>query len=156
MKNKLFRLQTLTLAGGSIFAWYTVFGDFSRFFSAGGRITQFSGCQFPNPLITPCFYGAIAFLIALGWSIFILQNPENKKRISQKRLNWLLLAGTLFAWSMVAKEFYKYFTPHTGAYIGCSGLPTQNPVFTPCLTGASIYLISLILSIFILRKKRNR
>ena len=146
--KKLLYFQTLILTGGTIFAWYTIFGDFDRFFNAGGKLLQFSGCRFPNPLATPCFYGGIAFIIALVWSINLIQVFTLN---SQKHLTWLLFGGTIFAWSMVGKEFYTFFQKPVGGYFGCTGLPAQNPVFTPCFTGASIYLIAFIFSIIAIK-----
>ena len=144
-------IQSLILSGGVVFAWFTVFGDFGRFFNAGHTITTLTGCTPPNPLITPCFYGAIAFLIALGWSINILLANDNKKARSQKKLNYLLIAGTLFAWGNVAYEFYKFFKATTEEYIGCSGQLVSHPFETACFIGASIYLLALITSLIILK-----
>lgn len=148
MKKYLLFLQTTVLTGGTVFAWYTVFGDFARFFNYGGKLLQFSGCTYPNPLATPCFYGSIAFLVALSLSFLILSTKAIKL---QKYLSLLLLGGSIFAWSMVAKEFYKFNHIKTGAYIGCTGLTASSPIFTPCFTGASIFFIAFVLSLFCLR-----
>ena len=153
MKKILFALQATLLTGGTIFAWYTVFGDFDRFFSANGKIFQFSGCQFPNPLATPCFYGSIAFVIALALAFQIFANPVFK---TQKYLSILLFSGTIFAWSMVAKEFYKFSQIKSGAYIGCTGLSASSPIHTPCFTGASIFLVAFLLSLIILLTFRDK
>ncbi len=146
--KKFLLSQLLVIAAGTAFAWKTVFEDFNRFFSAGGDFFQFSGCRFPNPLATPCFYGALAFLIALVWAAGLRQSQS---LASQKKLSYLLLAGSIFAWSVNAWEFYKFFKPHADLYVGCNGLPATSPVFTPCFAGASFYLISLLLSLWIIK-----
>ena len=64
MDRLLVRLQIAVLAIGTAFAWFTLVGDFRRFFSACGRVFEWSGCVVTNPLPTPCFYGAPAFLAA--------------------------------------------------------------------------------------------
>lgn len=147
--RKYFLGQSLILAAGTAFAWKTVFGDFSRFFSAGGELFSFSRCQYPNPLATPCFYGAILFIIALALALHLWQSP---KPDMQNRLSWILCFGTLFAWTMTALEFYKYLKPHAGPYTGCGGIPVKNPLYTPCFTGACFYLAACILSLIIVKK----
>lgn len=69
----LFRLQVAVLAIGSAFAWFTLIGDYRRFFSAGGHVFEWSGCAVTNPLLAPCFYGALIFLTALAISHSILR-----------------------------------------------------------------------------------
>jgi hypothetical protein len=146
MKKTLLYLQAIILIGGSVFAWITVFGDFVRFFSNNGLLMPLYGYS-PNPLTTPCFYGAIVFLVALIWSILILLAADRSKNVkSQKHLMWLLFSGTIFAWGNFAYQMYKYYTPHTGIYIGCSGIPLKHPIYTPCFTGAVVFLIAFILS----------
>lgn len=147
--KKYFLGQCLILAAGTAFAWKTVFGDFDRFFSAGGELFKFSGCRYPNPLATPCFYGAIVFIIALALALSLWQS---QKPTLQKKLSWILCLGTLFAWTMTALEFYKYLKPHAGAYVGCGGLTVKNPFYTPCFTGACFYLIAYIISLMIVKK----
>ena len=152
MRKSLLYLQSLILLGGVVFAWYTVFGDFSRFIGAGYPITQFQGCSVPNPLATPCFYGAIMFIVTLILSLIILSAEDAlKKSKNQKILLWLLLAGALFAWSNFGYQLYKFYAPRTGIYIGCSGIAVTHPVYTPCFTGAVIYLAAFIVSFIIIK-----
>lgn len=155
MNIKIFLyLQSLTLTGGTVFAWFTVFTDFSRFFNAGHEITTLTGYVPPNPLVTPCFYGAIAFLIALGLSINVILSKAKNLTKHQKRLNYLLIAGSLFAWGNVAYEFYKYFQATTEEYIGCSGHLVSSPFETACFIGACVYLAALVVSVIILKTKK--
>ena len=147
--KKYFSLQVTVIAAGTAYAWGAVFADFSRFFQAGGDWWQFSGCRFPNPLATPCFYGAVVFGFALAWAVYLWQSQNP---VSQKNLSRLLLAGTLFAWSVTAWEFYKFLRPHVGAYIGCNGLAAENPIHTPCFTGASLYLAAWLVSLWIIKR----
>lgn len=147
--KKYFSLQVVVIAAGTAYAWSAVFADFSRFLKAGGVWWQFSSCRFPNPLATPCFYGALAFALALAWAIYLWQAQSPA---SQKHLGRLLLAGSLFAWSVTAWEFYKFLRPHAGAYIGCNGLAAKNPLHTPCFAGASLYLIAWLVSWWLAKK----
>ncbi|MFH1426036.1 MAG: hypothetical protein ABIG66_01235 [Candidatus Kerfeldbacteria bacterium] len=145
----LYPLQTLVLLGGTIFAWYTVYGDFARHYQYEGSFFKFTDCIVPNPLATPCFYGAIAFLIALVWSIIILRKKLDQKMLQHKRLFWLLLAGTLFAWGNFGWGFYKFWQNDMAPTAGCSGVVVDNPFSTPCFYGALFYLSALIVSIII-------
>jgi len=157
MKKNLLYLQSAILLGGVVFAWYTVFGDFHRFFNAGYSISQFRDCATPNPFATPCFWGAIMFIITLIISLTILTTESTLKQSGvQKKLVWLLLAGTMFAWSNFGYELFKFYNPsRTGDYIGCSGIVLTHPIFTPCFIGAVIYLGAFIVSLIINKLKTN-
>ena len=50
------------LSGGSgpVIARSTVLLAFIRFYRAQGTLLKITNCRFPNPISTPCFYGAIA------------------------------------------------------------------------------------------------
>ena len=128
-------LLLIAISSGVLFSWYTVISDFLRFYRIYGTVFRIENCSVPNPVITPCFYGAIAFFIAL--ILLIL----NKIRF----LNFLLIGGTAFAWSNFLYEAYKFYLPSNTNKIGCSGIEIVNIFNTPCFYGAVIYLISLII-----------
>ena len=77
--KKIYTAQSLLLLIGTLFAWFTVYTDFSRFYNLYGDITRIRGCVIPNPVTTPCFYGAFAFLGGLIWSLYILKTSKQKK-----------------------------------------------------------------------------
>lgn len=138
----------LALAVGTIFAWYTIYTDFSRFFAYGGGWLEFSGTLFPHPAKTPCFYGGFAFLAALLWAIGIRRISDAVRRVRQ----WLylvsfLIAGVLFAWTNAGLTIFKFYTAAEGESVSCSGVPITNPFTTPCFIGASLFLFSLILGV---------
>lgn len=154
---KKFIVQSLVLLGGTIFAWVTVFGDFERFYQVEGTLFKVKDCVVPNPVTTACFYGAIAFLLALTWSIVIIKFinlPALFQR--QKYLFWFLIAGTIFAWYNVTKLLITFYSTAPGPKIGCSGQALVNPYTTPCFIGASIFLLALIVSGVILYRLRKR
>ena len=68
MSQRWQRIEIAVLAGGSLFAWTTVLADFRRFLQAGGTLGQLTGTAYPHPVLSPCFYGAILFLVA--WTRF--------------------------------------------------------------------------------------
>jgi hypothetical protein len=153
MNKIVFKLQTLVLLIGTLFAWFTVYTDFSRFYNLYGSVTKISGCAIPNPVTTPCFYGAFAFLLGLIWA-YKIQKKESKGediRTKQRNLRYLLIGGTIFAWSNFAYEIVKYFSAKTAVKVSCSGVPTDNVFLTACFYGSVIFLVSLITSIVIKR-----
>lgn len=133
--KKLLILQSFLLLFGTLFSWYTVANDYSRFLSENGT----------NPLLTPCFYGAIGFLAAYIYSLFIYFSNTDKIKRHQKILVIFLIAGTIFGWSNFVLElcrFYIFKNPTS-----CSGVSTSSPFLTACFYGSVIYLLSLIFSI---------
>lgn len=134
--KRLLLLQSSLLLFGTFFSWYTVANDYLRFVNNNGV----------NPLITPCFYGAIGFLLFYLYSLFIYFAPENKRKKHQKILMILLIGGTIFGWTNFTIElcsFYIFKNPTS-----CSGASTISPFLTACFYGSVIYLLSLSASIF--------
>jgi hypothetical protein len=154
--KKLYSVQSIVLAAGTIFAWYTVYTDFLRFSEIEGTIFKINDCLVPNPVLTPCFYGAIAFLISFIWSITILKKKSEKRGEAQKKLQILLIAATIFAWSNFFYEVYRWFSRVEGEqFVGCSGALAANPMYTACFYGSVIYLIALIISLVLVRKEKK-
>lgn len=58
------KVQVAVLALGVAFSWITLLFDYRRFFAAGVHVLEVSGCALSNPIVTPCFYGALALLAA--------------------------------------------------------------------------------------------
>ena len=153
--EKIYMIQSLSLFIGTVFAWVTVFLDFSRFYNLYGSLTRISNCSIPNPITTPCFYGAFVFLLGFIWSVGILRTEDAKREVKQKRLNWLLLAGTLFAWGNFAYETIRFYLAKNAPKVSCSGVPTDNILLTSCFYGSVIFFISLIVSMILIRRNRR-
>ena len=155
MKNKLYGILTFILLGGTIFAYNAVYNDFRRFESIYGTIFRVQDCSVPNPIATPCFYGAFFFLVGFFMSLRIYYNHLKSRETHrlENYLYYLLTGGTIFAWSNFSYEIYKfYFT--TGPKTSCSGIPTSTPFNTPCFYGAVIYLLALSTNL-VIRKYRQ-
>lgn len=145
--QRLFQTQTTLLAAGTIFAWYNTIKNFIRFYGYEGTLFKLQDCVIPNPVTEACFYGAVGFLIALIWSIYIYRHRNDQGGWkSQHYLWWFTSAGAIFAWHNVAKEFVAYYSAGSGLAIGCSATPITNPFLTPCFTGATIFLVTAIIS----------
>ncbi len=155
MRKLQYSLTALLLAG-AIFAGYNVTKNFIRFYHFEGTLFKFKNCVVPNPATEACFYGAIAFIVALAWSIMILRSQADHIRKLQHYLWWFLGAGTIFAWYNVSKEFIQFYITRPGAALGCSATPITNPFLTPCFAGACIFFLSTILAGLIYSKMANR
>jgi len=155
MDRLLRRVQVALLALGTAFSWVTLLVDYRRFFAAGGQVFELSGCAVANPLVTPCFYGALAFLAAFAWAVAILRSPPAAALRRQRGLNWLLIAGTAFAWANLAYEVYRFIQPQPSASaFSCpKDEAAVHPLLTPCFYGALIYLAALVVSMSILRTR---
>lgn len=147
--------QILLLLAGNIVAWYAVYSDFARFYGIYGTVFRVRDCVVPNPVITPCFYGAWAFLAGLVLAILVWRSSSSQRQAQyQKILFWLLLAGTIFAWSNFGYELVKFYLINAAQpSIGCSGRLVKNPFLTPCFYGSALFLLSFITTLFIKNKK---
>lgn len=153
--KKIYTAQSVLLLMGTIFAWFTVYSDFTRFYNLYGDITRISNCVIPNPVTTPCFYGAFAFLGAFIWSLFINKASKSKKIANQKKLHILLIGSTIFAFSNLSLEIYNFYFSKASTQISCSGVPSDNIFITPCFIGSMFFLGSLIISLIIKRKNNS-
>lgn len=140
------------LSVGTIFAFYTVVTDFQRFYDFEGTLFKIQDCVVPNPVTTPCFYGAFGFLAALIWAWKI---GRGTVRQWLKHL-YFIIACVLFAWGNFAYSLYHYYqTLATGHPVGCSGQYVSNPWITPCFIGATIFFLSLLVAIWHWHEKKR-
>jgi hypothetical protein len=126
------------LAAGSAIAWSTVALAFIRFYRAEGTLLKLTNCRFPNPVTTPCFYGAIAFLVALFWAASLARGTTPRAH-GYDGLWWLLLASTIFGWSNVAYEFWSWNRSPTGFLVSCTTESISSPFQSPCLYGSTMF-----------------
>jgi hypothetical protein len=157
MRKLLSKVQVALLVIGVMFSWLTLLFDYRRFFAAGGHVLEVSGCIVANPLMTPCFYGALAFLAALLWALSVHRATPEAMIQRQRGLNWLLAAGTVFAWGNFAYEVYRFTQPKpsTSAFSCQKEAVLVHPLMTPCFYGAVIYLAALAVSMLILRSRAS-
>jgi len=156
MGKVLLKAQVAVLAIGTGFSWITLAFDYRRFFAAGGQVLELSGCAMANPLVTPCFYGALAFLAAFIWAVAILASAPGAILRRERGLRILLAAGTLFAWGNFGYEVYRYLQPQpAAAAFRCPpGGAAAHPLTLPCFYGALIFLAALVCSVLIIRARR--
>lgn len=78
---------------------------------------------------------------------------KEKMRKIIKTQFFILLGGTLFAWTIFAIEVYSFFQDKECA-VGCSAVAVEdskNPFLTPCPYGALFFTIAFILSAIMLK-----
>lgn len=137
MLKRYLYLQTFILLGAVLFSWAALMGQFRNFYAAYGTFWRFADCAIPNPLATPCFYGTLAFIASLVWSIFVIGNPTLKL---QNRLRNFLLFGVVFALSVLGYEFAEYYHLIGGPVVSCS--PGTFPLLTPCFGGLLFFAVA--------------
>ncbi|OGE88290.1 MAG: hypothetical protein A3J07_00660 [Candidatus Doudnabacteria bacterium RIFCSPLOWO2_02_FULL_49_13] len=146
---KLLLLQGVLLLGGMVFAWSRLLGQFQNFQELYGTLFRFRDCTLPNPILTACFYGSLAFVAAFIWSFTLVQHPT---LVSQRRLRNFLLFGVVFAGSVVGYETADYFKWLPGPAVPVSCTPGINPLLTPCFYGLLFFLAAFLVSIVITRR----
>jgi len=66
---------------------------------------------------------------------------------------YILLLGTLFAWTNFGIEFFNWINQKT--LISCPiGSATGNPFFSSCFYGAIVFTAALALSVLLLKKAK--
>ncbi|OHA81104.1 MAG: hypothetical protein A2675_00790 [Candidatus Yonathbacteria bacterium RIFCSPHIGHO2_01_FULL_51_10] len=154
MKTRnLWIAQSVLIAGGTIFAWNAVVTDFLRFYRTEGTIFKISDCIYPNPITTPCFWGAVLFAVLLILTVRLHNGTEILGR--QRRILTLLVVGTLFAWGNFLWGIRSFYSAPSGEGTSCSGVPVDSPLHTACFYGALFFTASLIAGFFYLRALRK-
>lgn len=74
--QKLVKVQFLILLTGTVFAWIN-FGIEFYDWRQGRECSTGCAVGLQNPFLTPCFYGAIFFLIAFIVSLFLVKNTKS-------------------------------------------------------------------------------
>ena len=150
MKTKsLLLVQSLVLLAGAVYAWSKLLPQFSNFQLMYGTIFRFRDCVIPNPLATACFYGSMAFIIAVVWSFSIWSSPD---RTRERHLRNFLLFCVLFAGSVVCYEFADYYKLFGSNAVPITCSPGVFPLLTPCFFGLLSFLGGYITSIYATRR----
>ncbi len=155
MKKQYFLyLLSLFLLLGSVIAWVTNVQGFRVFYDLEGTIFKFQDCVITNPFLTPCFWGATAFVVLFVWSLFLLRKSNQNKQ--QKHLSLLLpiLFGCmLFGWGNVVIEAVRFYGNPPGVITGCGGKPLLNPFTSSCFFGSILFTLSFFLVLWLNKKK---
>lgn len=144
-------LRVLTIVAGVIVSWYATISAFINFYDFEGTIFKIKDCVLPNPVVTPCFWGSLAFFIALVWA-YKLHNKASLR--GEKYFFYFMILCVLFAWSNFAVEF-KGIEPPSGSIVAPCPANKTNPFLTPCFFGSIIFTISFFVSHLIVRNSKG-
>ncbi len=130
------------LLGGTLFSWYHTALLFKKFFVYHDSLLQVTNCIVPNPIATPCFYGAVAFFGALVWAGLITYGVFPTSFVWLRRF---LVFGILFAATVLVyegMEFYQVIAPTVS--VSCS--PGTHPLSTPCFGGLLFFSAAYVIA----------
>ncbi len=145
-----YRSQVVALFAGAVFAWYTVVNDFLRFYDIEGTVFRIKDCvTMPNPVTTPCFWGAVGFIVALVWALKLTKSHSSVTPKKHSYFTLYLVACVIFGWTNFSLVLFRFLGNHGKPTIGCSGQITTNPFSTPCFWGSVFFLLSLLIAIYI-------
>lgn len=141
-------LLVILLVLGVYVSWSTTLNQFIKFYQLEGTVFKVKDCAMPNPITTPCFWGALAFMGSLIWSIkvFFLGVKDKVKNIKYMRL--FLLGSVIFAWSNFAIEYKQYLASASQKAVTCSGV-VDTPFQSACFYGSILFTLSFITIFFI-------
>lgn len=134
---KKFRIIFLLL--GSIIAWYETISKFSEFYSNEATIFKIRDCVIANPVTTPCFWGATAFVIATILAIRYYTRPSKN---FEKYFLVFMIACVMFAWGNFAVELVGV-TPRPGAIVTVCQANPRSPFLSACFYGSILFTLSL-------------
>lgn len=153
-KEKLRKIQILIIGLGVLWSWFNVIKQGKIHYEVEGSLTKIKDCAVTNPILTPCFWGAVAFLISFVLSILIIKAKKQKSKKFQGWLKKLTFVGTLFAWAVVGSESYDYFSNKMQPIQTCTGI-VKNPLESACFVGAIIFTLSFLISTKIFKKSEE-
>jgi hypothetical protein len=149
MKKELLDLQSFLLTAGTLFAGYNFVVLVNRYLLWGGSFAQYRiAGGLVNPLLTPCFWGLVVFLLALIWTVTLRMNYS---KASQYKLIWLIAAGAIFAWGNYGYELARIYGGKV-CNLGCTAGYFGMPWFVSCLVGAAIFTLTLITALALRRR----
>jgi hypothetical protein len=130
----------LVLAGGTLFSWYNTALLFKAFYVYYPSVLTIGYTLVPNPLLTPCFYGAVAFAGALVWALVLALKPHEASSLWLKRF---LVFGVCFASAVLVYEALEYYhLISLSRSVSCS--PGVHPFKTPCFGGLLFFIGSYL------------
>lgn len=149
--TNLKKLRIVFLLLGSIIAWYETISKISEFYDNEGTLFKVKDCVIANPITTPCFWGATAFVIA---TILAIRYYHKSSKNFEKYFLVFMIACVIFAWGNFAIELVGV-TPKPGAIITvCQANPT-SPFLSACFFGSILFTLSLVTT-YLIRVSSNK
>lgn len=143
-KEPLSFLLVVLLGSGMVFAWYALGEQISAYYAAGNSFVA------PiHPVLTPCFYGSCAFVVAFVWAL-VLWRTQGTSHVWMFRF---LVFCTIFAAVVVAYESLIYAHVIPSLPFNCA--PGVHPLNTACFTGMLFFMVSAACSYSLYRYEKN-
>lgn len=141
-------LLVIFLVVGVFVSWSTTINQFLKFYQIEGTVFKIKDCAIPNPVTTPCFWGSLAFMASLIWSIkvFLLKVKDKLKNIKYMRL--FLLGSMIFAWTNFTIEYRQFVLSSAQKATTCSGV-VDSPFQSACFYGSLLFTLSFMTVFFI-------
>lgn len=128
-------ILVFVLGAGMCSAWYALGNQFAAYYS-----TVHTFAPPIHPMLTPCFYGSCAFVVAFVWALVLVI----KKHPITRWVVWFLGFCTIFAGGVVAYESLMYAQIIPTFIVNCA--PGVHPLRTPCFTGMLFFAVSYVLA----------
>jgi hypothetical protein len=145
------KLRFVTLLFGILVSWTATIKAFINFYNIEGTIFKIKDCLIPNPVVTPCFWGSLAFFLAAIWAYKL----KNKESLRKENYFLYFMAGSfVFAWSNFVIELIGV-TPKPGSIIAPCPATTSSPFTGACFFGSILFTFSLILTYWAIIVSRN-
>ena len=143
LDSKIIKKARLVVLGlGVLVSWNDTTRAFLRFYQYEGTIFKIKDCVLPNPVTTPCFWGALAFAGSLIWAYKLY---KNKNKDWEKYLFYFLIGSVIFAWSNFAIEL-KGVTSPEGALLAPCPVTAPSPFLSACFFGSILFTLALFSS----------
>ena len=142
-------LQSFLLFAGTVFAWSNLLPQGGNFLKLYGTLFRFTDISVPNPFLTACLYGSLAFLIAVYWSVRVYQRPQYA---GERLLRNFLLFCVVFAGSVFLYEAADFYHLLGAGAVSVSCNPGTPPLSTPCFYGMLFFIGAFITSVFATRR----
>ena len=128
------------LFAGTMISWSAVYGAFVRFNDMYGTVFRIRECAVSNPVLMPCFYGAVAFGAAFIASAWV---AKSKSSAQLRALEHLLWFGSIFALTVLSYELLQYYGIVGGRSMGC--VPSAYPLTSACAIGGVLFVTTALL-----------
>jgi hypothetical protein len=146
-KKLLRKLRIVFLLLGVFVSWFATLSAFREFYGYEGTIFKIRDCVIPNPVTTPCFWGALAFAGGLVWA-YKRYGSETKK--FEKNFLYFMIFSIIFAWSNFVIEL-RGVEPKPGSLIApCQA--SANPFTSACFFGSILFTLSFLTTLLLVKK----
>lgn len=136
---------------GVAVSWITTINSFVNFYRIEGTLFKIKDCAVPNPIVTPCFWGALAFIAGAYWAIKLNKEADAGK---EKGFLYFIIFCILFAWSNFLVEVLKIDYKIGGVISPCP-VAYSSPWVSACFFGSVLFTLSGLTTLLIVKSKKH-